>query len=130
MGQPRGRLAIRPRSIKWAPTDANFCSNKNLVVRLAARYLPAVDIEFDPAKDRANRRKHGLSLADAARMDFDTALYLRDDRIDYGEERYQALGMIGERLHMLVFTMRGDALRAISLRKANPEEVQRRAKDS
>ena len=82
-------------------------------------------IEFDPDKDAANRQKHGLSLADAERMDFDTAIYAPDDRYDYGEDRTQALGLIDGRLHMLAFTMRGDTLRAISLRKANPREVKR-----
>ena len=82
-------------------------------------------IEFDPDKNAANRRKHGLSLAHAKDMDFDTAIYALDDRYDYGEARTQTLGLIGNRLHMLVFTMRGDVLRAISLRKANPREVKR-----
>lgn len=82
-------------------------------------------IAFDPDKDVINRQKHGLSLADAERMDFDTAIYAPDDRYDYGEDRTQALGLIDGRLHMLVFTMRGEALRAISLRKANPREVKR-----
>ncbi len=82
-------------------------------------------IAFDPNKDVINRQKHGLSLADAERMDFDTAIYAPDDRYDYGEDRTQALGLIDGRLHMLVFTMRGEALRAISLRKANPREVKR-----
>lgn len=82
-------------------------------------------IEFDPDKDAANQQKHGLSLADAERMDFDTAIYAPDDRYDYGEDRTQALGLIDGRLHMLVFTMRGDLLRAISLRKGNPREVKR-----
>ncbi len=58
-------------------------------------------------------------------MDFDTAIYAPDNRYDYGEDRTWALGLIGGRLHMLVFTMRGDMLRVISLRKANPREVRR-----
>ena len=81
-------------------------------------------IEFDPDKDAANRRKHGLSLADAEGMDFDTAIYVLDDRYDYGEDRTQAFGLIGSRLHMLVFTMRGEALRAISTAKSQPERDQ------
>ena len=84
-----------------------------------------VRIEFDPDKDAINRQKHGLSLADAEGMDFDTAIYAPDNRYDYGEDRTQALGLIDGRPHMLVFTMRGDALRAISLRRANPREVKR-----
>ena len=87
-----------------------------------------MEIKFDPDKDASNRQKHGLSLADASRMDFDTAIYAPDHRYDYGEDRTQALGAVGGRLHMLVFTMRGDVLRAISLRRANPREVRRYAK--
>jgi uncharacterized DUF497 family protein len=87
-------------------------------------YRNAMDVEFDPAKDAANRRQLGISWADSAGMDFDTAIYAPD----YGEERIQALGSIGGRLHMLAFTMRGNVLRAISLRKANPREVKRHDK--
>lgn len=42
-----------------------------------------------------------------------------------GEDRFQAHGLIDGRLHVLVFTMRSDVLRAISLRKAHPREVKR-----
>jgi uncharacterized protein len=46
-----------------------------------------------------------------------------DDRGDYRELRERALGFIGVRLHMLVFTRRGDNIRIISLRKAEKKEV-------
>ena len=82
-------------------------------------------IEFDPGKDVAFQKKHGLSLVEAERMDLDTAVIDPDRRYTYGEDRFQALGLIEARLHLLVFTMRGDVLRAISLRKANPREVRR-----
>jgi len=39
-------------------------------------------IEFDPAKDAANLRKHGVSLAEAAVFEWDTARILADDRFD------------------------------------------------
>jgi uncharacterized protein len=48
-----------------------------------------VKIEFDPDKDAANRRKHCLPLADAARMDFGTALVDADRRYAYGEDRFR-----------------------------------------
>ncbi len=41
-------------------------------------------IEFDPAKDRANAAKHGMSLVAAEGFDWDTALEREDDRFDYG----------------------------------------------
>jgi hypothetical protein len=84
-----------------------------------------VKIEFDPAKDAINRRKHGLSLADAGLMDIESGFIVPDERRAYGEARLQAYGLIGGRLHVLAFTMRGEVLRAISLRKANSREVKR-----
>ena len=58
-------------------------------------------------------------------MDLGTAAIDPDYRYAYGEDRFQALGLIEGRLHLLVFTIRGDVLRAISLRKANTKEVRR-----
>lgn len=84
-----------------------------------------MEIEFDPDKDEANRKKHELSLAEAERMEFDGAVSVPDTRHDYGEDRFRAYGFIGEQLHVLVYTVRGTTLRAISLRKANPREVRR-----
>jgi uncharacterized protein len=84
-----------------------------------------VRIEFDPDKDATNRRKHGLSLADAAQFEIESAALVQDERYAYGEARFRAYGWIHGRLHMLAFTMRGDVMRAISLRKANPREVKR-----
>ena len=40
----------------------------------------------------------------------------------YGETRYLAIGYIGDRLHAVVYTDRGDATRIISLRRANRQE--------
>ena len=85
-------------------------------------------IEFGSEKDRINRQKHGLSLAAAAEMDLLGALVIPDERRDYGEARFRAYVWIGGRLHMLAFTMRGDTLRAISLRRAHATEVRRHGK--
>jgi uncharacterized protein len=82
-----------------------------------------VRIEFDPVKDQENRRKHGISLAEAAGIDLAATSIEPDERYDYGETRYRAFGPIDGRLHMLVFTMRDSVLRAISLRRANAREI-------
>jgi uncharacterized DUF497 family protein len=60
-------------------------------------------------------------------MDFDwsSALIVEDMRKDYGEPRYQALGLIEDRLHMLVYTPRTDRIHIISLCKANDREIRR-----
>ena len=82
-----------------------------------------MDAIFDPAKDAVNRAKHGLSLAEAAGFDFASALIREDRRFDYGEQRLQALGWLGDRLVVLVYVdIDDDALRAISLRPADTRE--------
>lgn len=84
-----------------------------------------MEIEFDPAKDRTNAARHGISLRAAEGFDWETALEREDDRFDYGEIRFVAIGLIGDRLHVLVFTEGSyeDAVRAISLRPAEKHEV-------
>ena len=86
-----------------------------------------MNITFDAAKDEANRAKHGLSLAEAAAVEWDTALAWPDMRHAYGEPQTVCLGYIGLRLHMVVFTDRSAVRRIISLRKANAREVARYA---
>lgn len=46
-----------------------------------------------------------------------------DRRRDYGEDRYRLIGMIDGRAHVVVYTVRGSAIRIISARKANRKEV-------
>jgi uncharacterized protein len=60
-----------------------------------------------------------------AEFEFDTALIGEDVRESYGETRFIAVGFLGERLHVVAYTMRGPRLRVISFRKANPREVAR-----
>jgi hypothetical protein len=61
-------------------------------------------IEFDLDKDRFNRAKRGLSLSEANRFDWDSALVIEDRSERYGEQPFQALGFIGLSLCMAVFT--------------------------
>jgi uncharacterized DUF497 family protein len=82
-----------------------------------------VHIDFDPEKDTTNLSKHGVSLAAAARLDWDAALAWIDDRADYGEMRIVALAPIGDRLFFVVFVDRENSRRIISLRRANRCEV-------
>ncbi|MGQ7934677.1 BrnT family toxin [Paraburkholderia sp. D1E] len=86
-------------------------------------YNKSNGIEFDPAKDQINRSKHGVSLALAECFEWDRALDALDDRHAYGEPRFFAYGLIDGRVYCLVYTLRGETLRVISLRKANKREV-------
>ncbi|MDO9076999.1 MAG: BrnT family toxin [Brevundimonas sp.] len=69
--------------------------------------------------------KHGVSLSAAGEMDLDDAVVVADVRFDYGEERFNAYGLIGGTLYAMTFTVRGDDVRVISLRRARPKEVKR-----
>lgn len=82
-----------------------------------------MDFEFDPAKDDINLDKHGVSLADAEGFEWESAVVREDTREPYAEPRFEAKGYTGDRLHVMVFCLRADAVRVISLRKANPREV-------
>ncbi len=80
-------------------------------------------IEFDTAKNERNIRERGLSFAQASEFNFETAVYAVDNRRDYGEVRFRALGYLDGRLHALVFVGIPDGIRIISFRKANQREV-------
>ena len=51
-----------------------------------------------------------------------------DERRDYGETRYIAIGTLGVRLHVLCFAETVEGICVISFRKANAREVKRYAK--
>ena len=80
-------------------------------------------IEFDPAKDKANFAKHGVSLALAGELDWEAALVWVDGRYEYDELRMIALAPKTEILYYVAFLELGEVRRVISLRRANRREV-------
>lgn len=84
-----------------------------------------MQIEYDPGKNELNRAKHGLALAEAARLGWERAVFLPDERFKYGEPRSRVYAMLDGRLHMAAITMRGAMVRVISLRRASVSEVRR-----
>lgn len=82
-------------------------------------------VTFDPTKDAINRRKHGLSLAEATELLWSAAVVWKDTRRDYGEARYVALVPRERRLCFVAFTKRWGETRIISLRRANLREIAR-----
>lgn len=80
---------------------------------------------YDPEKDKANREKHGVSLALAEILFAGRHISMTDDRFAYGEVREVAFGRIEDRLFVCVYADRDAERRVISLRKANKREVKR-----
>ena len=88
--------------------------------------MACVRYVFDPAKDKVNRAKHGVSLALAEVLFTGPHISMADDRFDYDDEvREVAFGLINDRLFVCVYTDRQVERRVISLRKANKREVKR-----
>ena len=82
-----------------------------------------MELEWDPRKAIANRRKHGVDFADAGTVLHDEqAITIRDESSD-AEDRFVTLGMdaLG-RVLVVVYTWRGDRARLMSARKATPRE--------
>ena len=77
---------------------------------------------FDPDKSEWNRRERGSPFDKIEEMDWAAAYIAEDNRKDYGEPRFRTFGLIQGRLHIAVFTQRGEDIRIISLRKANRKE--------
>lgn len=79
--------------------------------------------EWDEAKNRSNRAKHGLDFADAEQVFAGRCVSFIDDRFGYGEKRLVTLGMLAGRVVVMAHAPRGhEVTRMISMRKANGRE--------
>lgn len=82
--------------------------------------------DWDPAKNRRNLRDHGTDFVDA-KIVFEGPTWERwDDRDDYGEERWVAIGLV-EGLEITVVytdlrTKKGVVRKIISARRATRNE--------
>jgi len=82
-----------------------------------------MEIEFDPAKERLNRKKHGVGFEEAATCLLDPMALVREDDGSEGEQRFVLLGMSNTaRLLVVIYTLRGESVRLISARKPSKRE--------
>jgi len=86
---------------------------------------------FDPAKNVLNVRDHGIDLSFGDRVMADPrAIETVDDTMDYGEERWRVLGMVGGVVYCLVYKDVEEGFRYISLRTATKREEARYLKET
>ena len=78
--------------------------------------------EWDLDKNDENIEHHGIDFEDARRIFDGPVLEKIDDRFDYGEERWVAIGVIGGRVLFVVYTLRDENIRIISARRATRHE--------
>jgi len=82
-----------------------------------------MDVIWDPAKARANWKKHGISFPDAEAVLWDHQALTREDPEAGAESRFVSLGLdsLG-RVLVVVYAYEGDNIRLISARKASAGE--------
>lgn len=86
----------------------------------------SLEFEWDEAKAVSNYARHGVRFEVAQQAFYDPfALEWFDDRLDYEEDRYCLLGMVEMRLLFVAYTPRGERIRLISARGAEPDELRR-----
>jgi len=81
-----------------------------------------MDFEWDTAKERANRKKHGIGFRTAAKVFLDPYVIEFDDHDATGERRFNAIGLVDGRMLFVAYALRGDVVRIISARVAQPHE--------
>lgn len=82
-----------------------------------------LEFEWDESKASANLEKHGVSFLAAAAIFLNERLERIDDREDYGEVRWIALGRVSMEVYRVVYSWRAENLvRIISAQKAGKDE--------
>jgi uncharacterized DUF497 family protein len=82
-----------------------------------------LEFEWDEAKAKLNLEKHGVSFLTAAAIFLNERLERIDDREDYWERRWIALGRADTEIYRVVYTWRGESLvRIISAQRASKDE--------
>jgi len=89
-----------------------------------------MDFEWDLVKSNLCQNSRNFEFAYVVSIFLDPTLVVEhDQRWDYCEERFRALGLIDEKVFVVVFTRRHKAIRIISARRANGREVKRYEKN-
>jgi uncharacterized DUF497 family protein len=81
-----------------------------------------VDFEWDSAKENVNRKKHGIDFRTAAKVFLDPDVIEFDDLDATGELRFNAIGLVDGRMLFVTYAMKGEVVRVVSARGAEPHE--------
>jgi uncharacterized protein len=81
-----------------------------------------VKITYDPAKRATTLAERGLDFEDAADVFAGVTATDRDERQDYGEDRYISAGFLRGKMVVLVWTPSGEDRRIISMRYCHADE--------
>jgi uncharacterized protein len=73
-------------------------------------------------KRQITLKKRGLDFAHAEQVFMGPTFTFEDDRADYGEQRWVSLGLLREKVVVIVHTESEDEIRIISMREADKDE--------
>lgn len=82
-------------------------------------------LDWDKTKRDETLAERSLDFVDVAFLDWKRALTIKYLRQPYPEKRFITFGEIKGRLCVIAWCERDDALRVISMRKANAREVKK-----
>ncbi|MBC7505480.1 MAG: BrnT family toxin [Sandarakinorhabdus sp.] len=82
-------------------------------------------LTWDEAKRQATLSERGLDFADASAVIDGIKFQFVDDRNDYGETRITTIGLLANRMVVVIWTRGGEDRHIISMRKANDREYKR-----
>ncbi len=85
-------------------------------------YNSSINYTWDETKRRRTLAERGLDFAVAPEVFSGPLFTQEDDRSDYGEERWVSMGMLGERVVVIVYTESESEVRIISMREATRHE--------
>ncbi len=78
-----------------------------------------MEITYDLEKNSKNVLERDLPFSKVAHFNWHTATFKEDQRKNYPEQRFVAVGYLEDRLHVLCFSETNLGIRVVSLRKAN-----------
>lgn len=84
--------------------------------------IKVTKFEWDETKNNLNIQKHGIDFNEAVEVFANPLETRRDNRKNYGEQRWNALGTSRGVMLVATYTFRGERIRIISIRRASRYE--------
>lgn len=86
--------------------------------------LDKIRYEWDPEKRQSIIEERGLDIVILAPelLAAQSTIFRKDERKDYGEDRWLAFGLVGGTRLCLCFTLRDDFVRLITIYKVNTKD--------
>ena len=81
-----------------------------------------MEFEYDSKKSQTNKAKHGIDFEEAKELfDDDNSLVVPAKNVE-DEERYALIGRLRGKCYVAIFTLRGEKIRIISVRRCRKKE--------